>query len=590
MPDQPIPSAAAPDAFDAAVANAPQRSKFHTSLLLLLIVSLALLLRLYWTTTHAVVMTTEGADYARQGENLLHGKGFRGIMGHQELLDPPGYAILIAGMTFLVRNSETATKVISLLFGVGLIVPLYFLCLRVYGRKTALFAAGLVAVHPIFVGLSSTAYSETVYIPLVMLGIFFGLVATESNKIFESGMAGICFACAYLTRQEAIAFLAITGFWILFHGFLRRAARPAGLAFSAMILAFALLASPYVIYLSVQTGHFRIEAKNGINYLIAKRQMEGIPHRVAAFGIDDNLNVQGPILDPNKFIDQTPSMGFLNLLRYARSTAFENARLYFNGLLSNQFGSPFLLFLAFLGLFQKPWDVSRLLREAFLVGMFSYVIVMLLLAHMYQTRYCFIVLPFLTIWAANGLAALVDWGTGTAATLVRGRLSPKLVGATMAALAVACVVIVSARAIQSVSEFAWSEPAYLPVKIAGLWLRNYQPGPKSVMADACALPYYAGGTQIVFPVAEAALVLRYIEHKNPDFIVMYTHERSASRSIASWFDEGIPDPRAQLIYDNGLKGELAIRIYKWSKTHAEAVAPGRQEPRRLDRLGSPGAV
>jgi 4-amino-4-deoxy-L-arabinose transferase-like glycosyltransferase len=573
MHDESI-SNAATDHFRMPVSNASFRSK-SDAYFLILIVLLAFGIRLYWMTEHAVVITTEGADYARQGENFLHGNGFRGIMGHQELLDPPGYALLIAGVTFLIRNSETATKVISLLLGVGLILPLYFLCLRVYGRITALFAAGLVAVHPIFVGLSSTAYSETVYIPLVMSGIFFGLVASESSKIFDAAMAGICFACAYLTRQEAIPFLTITSFWILFHGFLRRAAGQAAVAFSAMILAFALLAAPYVIYLSVHTGHFRIEAKNGINYLIAKRQMEGIPHRVAAFGIDENLNVQGPMLDPNKFIGQTPSMGFLDLLRYARSAAFGNARLYFDSLLSIQFGSPFLLFLAFLGLFQNPWDVSRLFREAFLVWMFSYVIVILLLAHMYQTRYSFIVLPFLTIWASNGLAALMDWGTRTAATLMRGRLRPKLVGATIAAVAVACVVIASARGIQSVDEFAWSEPAYLPVKIAGLWLRNYQPGPKSVMADASAFPYYAGGTQILFPVADAAAVLRYIERKNPDFVVMYTHERWASRTIASWFDDGIPDPRAQLVYDNGLKGEVAIRIYKWSRTRADTAAPAR---------------
>jgi 4-amino-4-deoxy-L-arabinose transferase-like glycosyltransferase len=478
-------------------------------------------------------------------------------------------------VTCLIRNSETATKVISLLFGVGLILPLYFLCLRVYGRRAALFAAGLTAVHPIFVALSTTAYSESVYIPLLMTGIFFGLVATESSEILDAVVAGVCFACAYMTRQEGISFLAITGFWILFHGFLRSKARQAGVAFSAMIFAFALFATPYAIYLSTHTGHFRIEAKNGINYLIARRQIEGIPHRVAAFGIDENLNVVGPMLDPNKFIGQTPSMGFLDLLRYARSAAFGNARQYFNSFLSIQFGSPFLLFLVTLGLFQKPWGVSRLLQEIFLVGMFSYVIVILLLAHMYQTRYSFIVLPFLTIWGSNGLAALMDWGTGTATALVRGRLNVKLVGATIAAVIAACVVLASARGIQSVDEFALSEPAYLPVKIAGLWLRTHQPGPKSVMADASAFPYYAGGTQILFPVADAAVILRYIEHKNPDFIVMYTHERWASRSIASWFDEGIPDPRAQLIYDNGLKGDLAIRIYEWSRARAETPAPTR---------------
>lgn len=65
----------------------------------------------------------ERRDYVRQGENVLHGQAFCGLVGREELLDPPGDAILSAGVTFLVRNSDVATKIIYLLVGVGLIFP-----------------------------------------------------------------------------------------------------------------------------------------------------------------------------------------------------------------------------------------------------------------------------------------------------------------------------------------------------------------------------------------------------------------------------------------------------------------------------------
>jgi 4-amino-4-deoxy-L-arabinose transferase-like glycosyltransferase len=573
MADQPAFDIVPGSLFEAEFSSAPRRSRIYKAVPLLLILAVALVVRGYWMTAHAVVITTEGADYARQGDNLLHGQGFRGLMGHQELLDPPGYAILIAGVTFLVRNSELATKIISLLLGLGLIFPIYLLCFRMYGRRTALLAAALVAVHPIFISLSSTAYSEGIYLPLVVAGIFCGIVAMESGKSLDAGVAGIFFACGYLTRQEAIPFLLVAGFWILIYGVLtRETLRQALIACLVMGLAFTLLAAPYVVYLSVHTGRLRIEAKNGINFLIAKKQMAGIPHRVAAFGIDDNLNVEGPMLDPNKFVGYSPSMSLSDFVRYARNSAFVNSHwLYFDTLLSIAFGSPFLLFLVVLGLFQKPWDASRVFREVFLLSMFAYVLVMLLLAHMYQARYTFILLPFLTIWAANGLSALIDWGTVTAATFRGGRSNARFVGMTIAGVTLASVAIASSRGVRTISEFAWSEPAYLPVKTAGLWLKDYQPGPKSIMADACAFPYYADGTQILFPVADAGLVLRYIEHKSPDFIVMYNHERWASPAIASWFDTGIPDPRARLVYDNGLTGEVAIRIYKWSPARTGIV-------------------
>lgn len=44
-----------------------------------------------------------------------------------------GYAILIAGVTFLVRNSDIATMIISLL--VGMIFPVHILCFREYGGE-----------------------------------------------------------------------------------------------------------------------------------------------------------------------------------------------------------------------------------------------------------------------------------------------------------------------------------------------------------------------------------------------------------------------------------------------------------------------
>jgi 4-amino-4-deoxy-L-arabinose transferase-like glycosyltransferase len=570
-----IATISARDSLDRTAA-ASIRSAFRANLPLLLILGLALGLRIYWLTTRSVVITTEGADYARQGENLLHGKGFRGIMGHQELLDPPGYALLIAGVTFVVRNSETATKIISVVFGVALILPLYFICLRIYGRSAALFAAILAAIHPIFLGLSTTAYSESVYIPLVMAGVFFGLAAAESGRPRDAAIAGAVFACAYLTRQEAIPFVAITGFWILVYGIATRSPiRRLIVACSLMTFVFALLAAPYVVYLTVHTGHARLEAKNGINYFIAKKQMDGIPHRVAAFGIDNNLEVQGPMLDPDKFVGHTPPMSLSDFLHYARRTVFGNAQLYFDALLLTQLGSPFLLFLVILGLFQKPWDASRLLREAYLLSAFSYVIAILLLAHMYQTRYELIVLPFLTIWAGNGLATLMDWGARTTASLVRHKPTQAVVGIALAGIATASVAVPAARAFGSVNEFAWSEPAYLPVKAAGLWLKNYEPGPKTVMADASAFVYYADGTQILFPVADAGLVLRYIALKHPDFIVMYYHERWGSRSIATWFDNGIPDPRAHLIYDNMRSGEVGVRIYRWSADPTVVPASGK---------------
>ena len=41
-------------------------------------------------TKQVAVIGAEGADYVRQGENVLHGQGSCGLIGHEELLDAPG--------------------------------------------------------------------------------------------------------------------------------------------------------------------------------------------------------------------------------------------------------------------------------------------------------------------------------------------------------------------------------------------------------------------------------------------------------------------------------------------------------------------
>jgi hypothetical protein len=63
--------------------------------------------------------------------------------------------------------------------------------------------------------------------------------------------------------------------------------------------------------------------------------------------------------------------------------------------------------------------------------------------------------------------------------------------------------------------------------------------------------------------------LRYIAKKKPDFIVLLEDTKLSRPFLAKWFDEGIPDKRAELIYDVAGSHRVRIKIYHWKESLAD---------------------
>ena len=84
------------------------------------------------------------------------------------------YPLLIALLSLLIRNLETAGRIVSLLTGLGLIVAVFSLAKQLYGERAAMIAGSLVALFPVFVMLSGSCYSEATYVTLLLGGAFWG--------------------------------------------------------------------------------------------------------------------------------------------------------------------------------------------------------------------------------------------------------------------------------------------------------------------------------------------------------------------------------------------------------------------------------
>jgi len=115
----------------------------------------------------------------------------------------------------------------------------------------------------------------------------------------------------------------------------------------------------------------------------------------------------------------------------------------------------------------------------------------------------------------------------------------------------------------------------LPLKQAGLWLKQYAQGSKKIMDTRTIVPYYSGGTLVYLPETDSVRALRYIDSRNPDFIVL-TDFSFRRTYLTEWLQHSIPSPKAELIYTTGLaSSENRVAIYRWN----HSVAPRTQEPR-----------
>ena len=193
------------------------RTAIFGHLPLLLILLLAFTLRLLSARFLMGSIDSEGAEYARIAENLLNGNGYVGIaFPGAQLLLPPLFPWLIATVSLITHQSELAGRLISVIMGTLLVLPVYFIALRLYDRKLASVAALLTACHPVLVGYASTVFSETTYMTFVLSGAYWSLRCLTSQTARTFVLAGVCFGLAYLTKPEAALYPLLTIFLLAF--------------------------------------------------------------------------------------------------------------------------------------------------------------------------------------------------------------------------------------------------------------------------------------------------------------------------------------------------------------------------------------
>jgi hypothetical protein len=246
------------------------------------IVFLALALRaLAWIGSDPVAF--DSAVYFEMAERI-RGGNWAGLLGYDY---PPLYPLLIAALQGLMLRADTAGLALALGADLLVLVPLVAITRKAAGEAAALGAAFLWAVHLSAIRLGVQALSDAPTALLVAAAIWAGLWAAAEDRWIGALAAGLASGAAYLIRPEGMEpALALAVFFALLPA--RRdpagaarapvaamAARPRSLRAArkaayvvAPLVGWALIAFPYVAWISLESGVLTLSKKKSASSFV----------------------------------------------------------------------------------------------------------------------------------------------------------------------------------------------------------------------------------------------------------------------------------------------------------------------------------
>jgi 4-amino-4-deoxy-L-arabinose transferase-like glycosyltransferase len=515
------------------------------------------------------VIRWDEPDYLWLGRNLLSGRGYT-IVGVPETHYTPLFPLLAGGVYLLTGNPELGSAFWYVFLGALLVVPVYFLARRLYGRRVAVLSAALVAVFP---GLSSAVLywgtmTEPLFIFLIYSALWAVAVALERDKPWAYALAGGLLSLAYLARPEGIVWLASLGIYLvlawLAKGRLWAWRRVVHLGL--YLGTFILLAAPYAVYLYRHTGKWMATGKLSITYDIGEAVLGRDP--VLYDKVTASLDDKGEVLWwSEKRFEQGIVDIFLQDPKQFVQRVWRNLQQMKAALFSATIFPLALLAPVVLGWFRDPWQGRRLRYEALL--WFGLLPLASFLPFHIEVRFLSPALPALLIWLAAGFWMLGSWLAETASHWRYGSAWPGDVQAVYLSRWQLTAVVVLLVPMALYLSFAHVRVIQRGMgdlryghKAAGLWLREHTPPEASIMSRDLAVSLYAERGFVVSPRADYATYLAYARHKGATHLLVDEHELRVLRPhLAFLLDEANPPAELEPIY-SGQDAHGKVIVYR----------------------------
>jgi 4-amino-4-deoxy-L-arabinose transferase-like glycosyltransferase len=130
---------------------------------------------------------------------------------------PPLYVFMMAGLHKLGFNLETAGKLISIIAGVLLIIPVYLITEMIFKSRVAAMGAFLVAVNPDMIKISARVMRDSLFLAILFTAVYFVIKAmkTERWNLHFWSISGLLVSIGVAVRTESIEIIPITIIWMI---------------------------------------------------------------------------------------------------------------------------------------------------------------------------------------------------------------------------------------------------------------------------------------------------------------------------------------------------------------------------------------
>jgi 4-amino-4-deoxy-L-arabinose transferase-like glycosyltransferase len=198
-------------------------------------------------------------EYDYYARSIAAGDGFPRsgylLYGGPTAIRGPGYPYLLGVVYAVTDDSVTAGRLAGAALGALVVLLLYLLVRRIWGRRIGLCAAGMAAIFPPFVLLSQELWSESLFLVLELAAILCVISFRRSGSALRwAAAAGAVCGLAVLTRNVGLVVLiaVVVGVWT---GRPRLSA--AALAAPALVVACAaLVIAPWTLRNATEFGRF----------------------------------------------------------------------------------------------------------------------------------------------------------------------------------------------------------------------------------------------------------------------------------------------------------------------------------------------
>lgn len=519
-----------------------------TTLTLIIILILLLILKVFILVNSSYTLYSDDALYGQLTRMWIE-KNFQ-RMFHP--FWPPLFPALAALVYQVIPNFETALRLVSLVSGVLLLVPLFFLMKKTLSPLHAFFYVLTVALFSQLTLMSMMPLSDSLSMLLAISGlvaVFVALIEGSRKFIF---LGSFLFGLNYLVRPEGTMFFFLTIIFLIFYFVVKYQWKNLFFVMAVSLMIFLITISLYAIAVRLQLGQWSLSPK--FSAQIQQGHSFALNNRGTTWSQEVD-SVKSPVYQSPYFKNgwQYVLEHFYSLKKWYQQKQARWTTVWLG------------IFPAWSVLIMVAGIVSYILKVKFwpflylLLVMMAAIPITIFVTPSFDIRYLAWSIPFFLFWFYLGVArivsALIVW------RFPRGNLSSVLT---------AVIFSIAAMTFPGLSvDYIFHPVAFAQnfsntydkreLREIGLWIKNNSPHPNpKIMMRHEGVEFYSQGETVYLPQVSYDTLLDYARKNKANFLVAWDEDLENDDKLSLLLDDRMAHPGLQKVYLVGDNSRKAV--------------------------------